>query len=71
MGFVVEFFKDVYLDFVVSSFMLCFKEMVEIILWYYLDVELKLYDGLWEISYGFWEGKFELEIEDSFFGLLK
>lgn len=51
--------------------MLCFKEMVEIILQYYLDVELKLLDGLWEISYGFWEGKFELEIEEGFFGLLK
>lgn len=70
-GFAAEFLKDVHLDFAVSSSMLRPKETAEIILRHHPDVELKLYDGLWEISHGLWEGKFESEIEDSFPGLLK
>ncbi|MCL2931598.1 MAG: histidine phosphatase family protein [Trichodesmium sp. MAG_R03] len=66
-----EFLKDIHLDFAVSSSMLRPKETAEIILQYHPDVELKLYDGLWEISHGLWEGKFESEIEDGFPGLLK
>jgi Fructose-2,6-bisphosphatase len=70
-GFAAEFLKDVHLDFAVSSSMLRPKETAEIILQHHPDVELKLYDGLWEISHGLWEGKFESEIEDGFPGLLK
>lgn len=70
-GQAAEFLKDVHLDFAVSSSMLRPKETAEIILQHHPDVELKLYDGLWEISHGLWEGKFESEIEDSFPGLLK
>ncbi len=66
-----EFLKDVHLDFAVSSSMLRPKETAEIILQHHPDVELKLYDGLWEISHGLWEGKFESEIEAGFPGLLK
>ena len=70
-GLAAEFLKDVHLDFAVSSSMLRPKETAEIILQHHPDVELKLYDGLWEISHGLWEGKFESEIEDGFPGLLK
>ncbi len=70
-GQAAEFLKDVHLDFAVSSSMLRPKETAEIILQHHPDVELKLYDGLWEISHGLWEGKFESEIEDGFPGLLK
>ncbi|MDE5094245.1 MAG: histidine phosphatase family protein [Trichodesmium sp. St11_bin5] len=66
-----EFLKDVHLDFAVSSSMLRPKETAEIILQHHPDVELKLLDGLWEISHGLWEGKFESEIEEGFPGLLK
>ncbi|MEM1171726.1 MAG: histidine phosphatase family protein [Cyanobacteria bacterium P01_H01_bin.35] len=70
-GQAAEFLKDVHLDFAVSSSMLRPKETAEIILQHHPDVELKLYDGLWEISHGLWEGKFESEIEDGFPGLLE
>ncbi len=70
-GQAAEFLKDVHLDFALSSSMLRPKETAEIILQHHPDVELKLYDGLWEISHGLWEGKFESEIEDGFPGLLK
>ena len=70
-GFAAEFLKDVHLDFAVSSSMLRPKETAEIILQHHPDVKLKLYHGLWEISHGLWEGKFESEIEDGFPGLLK
>ena len=70
-GQAAEFLKDVHLDFAVSSSMLRPKETAEIILQHHSDVELRLYDGLWEISHGLWEGKFESEIEDGFPGLLK
>lgn len=70
-GQAAEFLKDVHLDFAVSSSMLRPKETAEIILQHHPDVELNLYDGLWEISHGLWEGKFESEIEEGFPGLLK
>ncbi|MEB3343274.1 histidine phosphatase family protein [Okeania sp.] len=70
-GQAAEFLKDVHLDFAVSSSMLRPKETAEIILQDHPDVELKLYDGLWEISHGLWEGKFESEIEDGFPGMLQ
>ncbi|MGK7923333.1 MAG: histidine phosphatase family protein [Trichodesmium sp.] len=70
-GFAAEFLKDVHLDFAVSSSMLRPKETAEIILQHHPNLELQLDDGLWEISHGLWEGKFESEIESGFPGLLK
>ncbi|NES74478.1 MULTISPECIES: histidine phosphatase family protein [Okeania] len=70
-GQAAEFLKDVHLDFAVSSSMSRPKETAEIILQHHPDVELQLDDGLWEISHGLWEGKFESEIESGFPGLLK
>lgn len=66
-----EFLKDVEIDFAVSSSMLRPKETAEIILKYHPQVELKLDDGLREISHGLWEGKFESEIEQIFPGMLQ
>ncbi len=66
-----EFLKDVHLDFAVSSSMLRPKETAEIILQHHPNIKLQLDDGLWEISHGLWEGKFEAEIETGFPGLLK
>lgn len=66
-----EFLKDVHLDFAVSSSMLRPKETAEIILQDHPKIKLQLDDGLWEISHGLWEGKFESEIETDFPGLLK
>ena len=66
-----EFLKDVKLDFAISSSMLRPKETAEIILKYHGDLQLELRDELREISHGLWEGKFELEIEESYPGLLE
>jgi probable phosphoglycerate mutase len=65
-----EFLKDVKLDFAISSSMLRPKETAEIILQSHPNIELQLDKGLWEISHGLWEGKYESEIEGSFPGLL-
>ena len=66
-----EFLKDVKLDFAISSSMLRPKETAEIILKYHGDLQLELRDELREISHGLWEGKFELEIEEAYPGLLE
>ena len=66
-----EFLKDVKLDFAISSSMLRPKETAEIILKYHGGLQLELRDELREISHGLWEGKFELEIEESYPGLLE
>ena len=66
-----EFLKDVKLDFAISSSMLRPKETAEIILKYHSGLQLELRDELREISHGLWEGKFELEIEESYPGLLE
>lgn len=66
-----EFLKDVKLDFAISSSMLRPKETAEIILKYHSNLQLQLRDELREISHGLWEGKFELEIEESYPGLLE
>ena len=66
-----EFLKDIKLDFAISSSMLRPKETAEIILKYHSDLQLELRDELREISHGLWEGKFELEIEESYPGLLE
>ncbi len=65
-----EFLKDVRIDFAVSSSMLRPKETAELILKHHPQVELKLEDGMREISHGLWEGKFESEIEQAFPGML-
>jgi len=66
-----EFLKDVKLDFAIGSSMLRPKETAEILLKYHSDLQLELRDELREISHGLWEGKFELEIEESYPGLLE
>lgn len=66
-----EYLKDQQIDFAVSSSMLRPKETGEIILQHHPHVELKLHDGLREISHGLWEGKFESDIEREFPGMLK
>ncbi len=66
-----EFLKDVKLDFAISSSMLRPKETAEIILKHHGGLQLELRDELREISHGLWEGKFELEIEESYPGLLE
>ncbi|MDJ0557119.1 MAG: histidine phosphatase family protein [Microcoleaceae cyanobacterium MO_207.B10] len=70
-GKAAEFLKDIHLDFAITSSMLRPKETAEIILQHHQNVTLQLDDGLWEISHGLWEGKFESEIEADFPGLLK
>ncbi len=66
-----EFLKEVKLDFAISSSMLRPKETAEIILKHHGGLQLELRDELREISHGLWEGKFELEIEESYPGLLE
>jgi len=65
-----EFLKSVQIDSAVSSSMSRPKETAEIILKSHPEVELKLRDDLREISHGLWEGKFEVEIEHDYPGLL-
>jgi broad specificity phosphatase PhoE len=65
-----DFLKEVEIDAAVSSSMLRPKETAEIILQHHPQIELKLHDGLREISHGLWEGKFEAEIEQEFPGML-
>ncbi len=66
-----EFLKDVKFDFAVSSPMLRPKETAEIILRAHPDIELQLQDGLREIGHGLWEGKLEIEIEQTYPGELE
>ncbi len=66
-----EFLKDVKFDFAISSPMLRPKETAEIILHSHPDIELQLQDGLREIGHGLWEGKLEIEIEQTYPGELE
>ena len=66
-----EFLKAVSIDGAVSSSMMRPKETAEIILKHHPKVSLSVTEGLWEISHGQWEGKFEHEIESSFPGMLE
>ncbi|ESA36265.1 phosphoglycerate mutase [Leptolyngbya sp. Heron Island J] len=66
-----EFLKEIPIDGSVSSSMMRPKETAEIILQPHADVSLEVTDGLWEISHGQWEGKFEHEIEAGFPGMLE
>ena len=54
-----EFLKVVPIDGAVSSSMMRPKETAEIILQQHPSVSLAVTEGLWEISHGQWEGKFE------------
>ncbi|NEQ53340.1 MAG: histidine phosphatase family protein [Leptolyngbya sp. SIO3F4] len=65
-----EFLKVIPIDGAVSSSMMRPKETAEIILKQHSDVALAVTEGLWEISHGQWEGKFEHEIEAGFPGML-
>lgn len=65
-----EFLKDVPLDFAFSSPMLRPKETAEIILRDHHNIQLQLEDRLREISHGLWEGKLEVEIEQTYPGEL-
>ncbi|MEO1400202.1 MAG: histidine phosphatase family protein [Cyanobacteria bacterium J06635_1] len=65
-----EFLKTVPIQAAVSSSMLRPKETAEKILKYHPEVSLEVTEGLWEISHGLWEGKFEHEIEASYPGML-
>ncbi|MBX2864237.1 MAG: histidine phosphatase family protein [Leptolyngbyaceae cyanobacterium MAG.088] len=65
-----DFLKVIPLDGAVSSSMMRPKETAEIILEQQPDVSLSVTEGLWEISHGQWEGKFEHEIEAGFPGML-
>ena len=65
-----DFLKAIPIDAAVSSSMMRPKETAEIILKPHSDVSLEVTDGLWEISHGEWEGKFEHEIEAEFPGML-
>ncbi len=64
-GKTAELLKEVTIDFAVSSSMLRPKETAEIILKYHPSIHLELQDGLREISHGLWEGKLEVEIEQT------
>ena len=66
-----EFLKEISIDGTVSSSMMRPKETAEIILQPHTDVALEVTEGLWEISHGQWEGKFEHEIEAGFPGMLE
>ncbi|MGD1951206.1 MAG: histidine phosphatase family protein [Leptolyngbyaceae cyanobacterium] len=66
-----DFLKVIPIDGAISSSMLRPKETAEIILQEHPDVDLAVTDGLWEISHGQWEGKFEHEIEAGFPGMLE
>lgn len=65
-----EFLKVIPIDSAVSSSMMRPKETAEIILQHHPEVSLAVTEGLWEISHGQWEGKFEQEIEAGFPGML-
>ena len=65
------FLKAVSIDGAVSSSMMRPKETAEIILKHHPKVTLAVTEGLWEISHGQWEGKFEYEIEAGFPGMLE
>ncbi len=65
-----EFLKVIPIDGAVSSSMMRPKETAEIILEQHPEVSLSVTEGLWEISHGQWEGKFEHEIEADFPGML-
>ncbi|MEM7066591.1 MAG: histidine phosphatase family protein [Cyanobacteria bacterium P01_B01_bin.77] len=65
-----EFLKVIPIDNAVSSSMMRPKETAEIILQQHPGVSLTVTKGLWEISHGQWEGKFEHEIEAGFPGML-
>ncbi len=66
-----DFLKVIPIDGAVSSSMMRPKETAEIILQHHPDVSLDVTEGLWEISHGQWEGKFEHEIEAGFPGMLE
>ncbi|MEM9484012.1 MAG: histidine phosphatase family protein [Cyanobacteria bacterium P01_F01_bin.116] len=66
-----DFLKAVSIDGAVSSSMMRPKETAEIILKQHPEVTLAVTEGLWEISHGQWEGKFEHEIEVGFPGMLE
>lgn len=66
-----EFLNMIRIDGAVSSSMMRPKETAEIILQQHPDVALDVTEGLWEISHGQWEGKFEHEIEAGFPGMLE
>ncbi|MDV3350475.1 histidine phosphatase family protein [Leptothoe sp. ISB3NOV94-8A] len=66
-----EFLADVPIDGAISSSMMRPKETAKIILQKHPDVSLAVTEGLWEISHGQWEGKFEHEIEAGFPGMLE
>ena len=65
-----EFLKVIPIDGAVSSSMMRPKETAEIILQQHPSVSLAVTEGLWEISHGQWEGKFEHEIKAEFPGML-
>ncbi|MEM9805438.1 MAG: histidine phosphatase family protein [Cyanobacteria bacterium P01_D01_bin.56] len=66
-----KFLKAVAIDGAVSSSMMRPKETAEIILKHHPEVSLSVTEGLWEISHGQWEGKFEHEIEAGYPGMLE
>lgn len=66
-----EFLKVIPIDGAISSSMMRPKETAEIILQQHPEVSLAVTKGLWEISHGKWEGKFEHEIEAGFPGMLE
>ena len=66
-----EFLKVIPIDGAVASSMMRPKETAEIILRHHPEVSLAVTEGLWEISHGQWEGKFEHEIEADFPGMLE
>ena len=66
-----DFLKTTSIDGAVSSSMMRPKETAEIILQQHPEVSLEVTEGLWEISHGQWEGKFEHEIEAEFPGMLE
>lgn len=65
-----DFLKVIPIDSAVSSSMMRPKETAEVILKHHPRVSLAVTEGLWEISHGQWEGKFEHEIEAGFPGML-
>ncbi|MEM8611074.1 MAG: histidine phosphatase family protein [Cyanobacteria bacterium P01_H01_bin.105] len=66
-----KFLEAISIDGAVSSSMMRPKETAEIILEQHPNVSLEVTEGLWEISHGQWEGKFEHEIEAGFPGMLE
>ena len=66
-----EFLKEIPIDGAISSSMMRPKETAEIILQHHSEVSLAVTEGLWEISHGQWEGKFEHEIKADYPGMLE